>query len=83
MDKQFCSYYQVGLPIEKIWFVVGVFRNEDHIAFERAMPNQPGVLEFFVPTGQEAAFVELIKILQSKAYVLWCEKKPNRLELEN
>jgi len=78
VKKEYCSYYQAGLVVEKTWFVVGALRNEDHLAFERALENQTDILEFFVPVSQEACFVDLMQHFQSKGYITWLEKKTNR-----
>jgi len=75
-----CSYYQAHVLVEKTWFIVGVFRNEDHIAFERTSDDRHDILEFFVPKDQEADFLTLIGMLQKRGYILSLEKLPNRLE---
>jgi|WetSurMetagenome_2_1015567.scaffolds.fasta_scaffold1198522_2 hypothetical protein len=76
--KQCCSYYQAKVDKEKTWFVVGTFRNEDHVAFERAIEGQTEILEFFVPQDQEDYFLILIQRLKEMGYILWFEKKDNR-----
>jgi hypothetical protein len=78
MQKQYCSYYQAQLERTKTWFVVGSLRNEDHIAFERAVDGQVGLFEFLVPQDQEQAFLHLMQYFLNHGHVLWLEKKPNR-----
>jgi len=78
MEKQYCSYYQARVLKEKTWFVVGMFRNEDHVAFERTMDGRPEILEFFVPESQETEFLWLMQALQKRGYVLGLEKLKNR-----
>lgn len=78
MEKQYCFYYQAVVDRKKTWFVVANFRNEDHIAFERAIEGQTNVFEFFVPREQEVYFLDLMQKLMAQGYVLWFEKKSNR-----
>jgi hypothetical protein len=78
MNTEHCLYYQAGVKREKTWFVVGALRNEDHVAFERALENQQDTIEFLVPPSQENNFLEFIAQLQQYGVVLWFEKQPNR-----
>lgn len=82
MIKQYCEYYQARVKRETTWFVVGCFRNEDHIAFERTLDKQSEILEFFVPKGQEFFFLDLMSYMKRKGYVLQLEKHANRMEQE-
>jgi hypothetical protein len=79
MHKEYCTYYQARVEKNKTWFMVGSFRNDDHIAFERAFEGQTDLFEFFVPVDQEKYFLHLIQCLQKRGVVLEFEKKPNRL----
>jgi hypothetical protein len=81
MKKDYCLYYQAGVTREKTWFVVGALRNEDHVAFERAMEGQQNTLEFLVPTDQESSFIEFVTHLQQCGFLLWFKKQANRFEL--
>ncbi len=62
---------------EKIWFAVGVLRNDDHICFERALDKQAGTFEFFVPPLQKVAFERLMNELVAAGVVLWFESQEN------
>ncbi len=79
MNKEYCSYYQARVRVEKTWFIVGVFRNEDHIAFERTLDGDHSILEFFVPVDQEQNFLQIIQSLQKRGYIYSCERLENRL----
>lgn len=70
-----CAYYHGYLVREKIWFVVGLLRNEDHLCFERALDKKDGSFEFFVPYGQEELFVRIMTHLQELGCVTSFEKK--------
>ena len=76
--KNYCSYYQAVLKRNRIWFVVGVLRNEDHVVFERACEGNTSTFEFFVPTGQEQRFLDVMKTFQESGEVSQLEKLPNR-----
>lgn len=60
MQNSTCFYYQATIDRSKTWFVVGVLRNEDHIAFDRSMNPKLGIFEFFVPADQEVRFLQII-----------------------
>lgn len=83
MQKEYCQYYHVGVCKEKTWFIVGCFRNEDHVVFERTLASNHEILEFFVPDGQEAFFLDMMGYMQRKGLVYWIEKKPNRMQQED
>lgn len=74
-----CEYYQAIVDVPNTWFVFGVIRSEDNLAFERTIEGNPSLLEFFVTKGQEAEFLDLMNYLINLGYILSIEKKPNRL----
>lgn len=71
-----CLYYQGYLVREKIWFVVGMLRNEDHLCFERTVDKHTNLFEFFVPAGNEKAFIHLMDYCVEQGYIFGLEKKP-------
>ena len=73
----YCHYYQAQIVKEKIWFVVGCLKAEDHLAFERATQQTPN-FEFFVPPGKKNEFLRFINYMQQQGYVANLEEKPNR-----
>ncbi|MBY0353094.1 hypothetical protein K2W90_01900 [Candidatus Babeliales bacterium] len=76
----YCKYYQAQVLKEKTWLVIGVFRNEDNVAFARALEGRRNVIEFFVPDSQEEQFLHVIDCLMEKGAILSCEEKPNRIK---
>ncbi|MBD3231651.1 hypothetical protein GF322_03235 [Candidatus Dependentiae bacterium] len=74
-----CEYYQVKTQKVKTWFVVGCFRNEDNLAFERTLDLQNSILEFFVPPNYNDQFLNIINWLINKKYILNIKKMENRL----
>ena len=74
-----CQYYQATVVKKRAWFVSGCFRNEDHVAFARALDGSSTVFEFFVPKDQEERFLALINFLQEDGAVVSYEQKENRI----
>jgi hypothetical protein len=79
MEKKFCLYYQAHVDKKSTLFVGGIFRNEDHLAFMRALEENSEIQEFFVPEDLEERFLYLIDCLISMGYVRSLQKLPNRL----
>lgn len=75
----YCQYYHARVNVRKTWFIGGVFRNEDYVAFERTLAGSNDVIEFFVPGSQEEEFLHLMDYLMKNGYVYQLEKKHNRL----
>lgn len=80
MARQYCEYYQGILRRDKIWFVTGCLRNQDNVAFDRALEKKNNLFEFFVPTGYESDFLALMEFFSRKGYLISLEKKPNRIQ---
>ena len=77
----YCLYYQAKMINKPMaWFISGCFRNEDHVAFVRALDKSGEVFEFFVPESQEPRFLSLMAALGKKGLVEIPEKKENRLK---
>jgi len=79
----YCEYYHAQTLKKKTWFVVGCFRNEDNLVFERTVDLEKSVLEFFVPQDNEERFLDVMNYLKKNGYVLSLEKLPNRLAKSN
>ena len=75
----YCEYYQAKVVKDKIWFIAGCLRNEDHLVFERALARHNNVLEYFVTKDREEEFLDYMKHFQKLGYVLALEKMPNRM----
>ena len=76
-QEKYSLFYRVKITVEKTWFVVGVFRNEDYLAFERTSEEDNATLDFFVPHACEEQFVSIIYALRDKGYVIAYEKAVN------
>ena len=75
------SYYQVMVPRDRIWFVTGCLRNEDHWTFDRALEGTTNVLEVFVAPSYEEAFCALMDFFRMNGEIFSYEKLPNRFEI--
>ncbi len=75
----YCLYFQAKINVRMTWFIGGVFRNEDYVAFERTLSGSNDILEFFVPPAQEKTFLFLIDYLCRNGYVYSINRLPNRL----
>ncbi len=76
----YCDYYQVRVNVRYTWFIGGVFRNDEYIAFERTLDGSNEILEFFVVPGHEKQFFHLMGYLKEHAYVYEVTKMENRLK---
>ena len=76
----FCEYYHAKVVKNKIWFVAGCLRSEEHLVFERALEGHDNVIEYFVTKDQEEEFLDLMRYFQDQGYVLSLEKMPNRIQ---
>lgn len=76
----YCQYYQALVNVRKTWFIGGVFRNEDYVAFERTLEGTNDTIEFFVPASQEEEFLSLMNYLMKYGYVYKFQKMQNRLQ---
>lgn len=75
----YCQYYQALVNVPKTWFIGGIFRSQDYVAFERTLEGTNDIIEFFVPASQEESFLSLMEYLVKHGYVYKFEKMPNRL----
>ncbi len=74
-----CVYYQANVDKKRAWFVMGVFRNEDNVAFVRALDGRSDKFEFFVPRGLVEEFLHAAKYLTTHGYIDGLEQMKNRL----
>jgi hypothetical protein len=76
----YCNYYLAKSCKEKTWFVVGCFRNEENLVFERTLDKTESLLEFFVTPECEEQFLKIMEYLQKTGYILELKKLENRLK---
>ena len=62
-----CLYYQAYIPSHLVVSFTALFRSmEDHLAFERIDNKHSHIFEFFVPSGMENRFLDVMDILQKE-----------------
>ena len=74
----YSKYYKVKILKEKMWFVSGCFRNEDNLAFARALETEKDTFEFFVTTEMENQFLQLTHLLEKQGCILSIHEDKNR-----
>jgi hypothetical protein len=75
----YSSYYQAHVVRKKVWFVIGLLRNEDGLAFPRTYDPKNNIIELFVSPWYEEKVTDLLSYLQEEGSVISFEKKENRL----
>ncbi len=78
-ENKICKYYQARVDKKRAWFVMGVFRNEDNVAFVRALDGRSDRFEFFVPEGLIQEFLCATNYLTAHGYIDGLEEFENRL----
>ena len=79
----YCNYFTATLEKRMTWFVTGALRNEDDLAFDRALDSKNDLFEFFVPPKQEDRFVAFMQYFIDHGFVRNFEKKENRMIKED
>lgn len=82
MDELYCQYYQAQVVSQTAWFVVGYFKSEEHLVFERAFENT-NTFEFFIPAAYEENFCLIMQSLQRAGYIESFIKMDNRIQQEH
>lgn len=77
MQTILCRYFQARVDKKRAWFVMGVFRNEDNVAFVRALDGSSTQFEFLVPAGFIEQFMVAASYLEQHGYI------SDLVELEN
>lgn len=75
----YCVYYQAYVQSSYCWFLVGVLRSFEHMAFDRTLDKSQSLFEFFVPLGQQEHFLELMQYFIEQGIVTSFQLKTNRL----
>jgi len=76
----YCLYYQAYVKRELCWFLVGVLRSYEHMAFDRTIDKQKSIFEFFVPQGMQEQFEELMDRFLTMGIVTSYFQLENRLK---
>ena len=79
INAQYCLFYRITVTIQTTWFVVGIFRNEDHLAFERTNEEDNSQLDFFVPEACKDDFLGIVSALHAQGHILSYQQLTNPL----
>ena len=75
----YCQYYQAHVVEKEAWFLTGVLRSFEHLAFDRTLDKETSTFEFFVTEDLEPMFLILMSSLQEQGVISSLTKMPNRL----
>jgi len=75
----YCNYYQARVCPKECWFLTGILRSFEHLAFDRTIDAKTSTFEFFVPEGNDEHFVQLMHYFEKEGIVTGLIKMPNRL----
>ena len=67
-------YYQAHVERKLSWLLSGVMKSVEHVAFDRTLDKQKGIVEFFVPVSMEETFLQIMDYLKKEQVVLSLEK---------
>lgn len=76
----YSKYYTAKSLKSMTWFVFGVFRNEENVAFGRTLDKKESLLEFFVSPNYEAHFLKVANCLIKNGYLFELKESENRLK---
>ena len=80
MENRYSLYYQAQVDKTHTWQVTALLRSHEHVAFDRTLNKETGLIEFFVSPANEAIFLEVMHYFEHKGLVHNLMKLPNRLE---
>lgn len=78
MKQKYCQYYIAHVKPKDCWFVVGVLKSYEHMAFDRTLDAASSLFEFFVPHSMEALFLDLMQVFIKDGMVADLQKTKNR-----
>jgi hypothetical protein len=82
MSMPYCIYYQAHVRREDSWFVTGVLRSFEYMAFDRTINVEESIFEFFVPLLMQPYFLSIMHSLQEDGLISNLQELPNRLRDE-
>jgi len=75
----YCLYYQAHVKKEWCWFLVGILRSYEHLAFDRTINKEKSIFEFYVPQSMQPYFEDLMDYFLKEGVITSCEQMENRL----
>ena len=80
---EFCLYYQAHVRKERAWFLVGILKSFEHMAFDRTIDKENSIFEFFVPSSMKNHFESLMHFFMKEKIITSFSEMPNRLMDKN
>lgn len=74
-----CLYYQAQVDRKYCWFLVGILKSFEHMAFDRTIDKEKSIFEFYVPSCMKIYFEPLMDYFIKEGIVFDLKKLPNRL----
>ena len=78
MNSLYSLYYQAYVDKTHTWQVTAILRSYEHVAFDRTLDTETGLIEFFVAPAYETVFLEVMHHFEQKGLVSNLVKLPNR-----
>jgi len=75
----YCLYYQAQVKKEWCWFLVGILRSYEHLAFDRTIDKKKSIFEFYVPQAMKPYFENLMSYFLKEGVITSLEQMENRL----
>jgi len=80
MNNLYSLYYQAHVDRTQTWQVTAILRSYEHVAFDRTLDPETGLIEFFVAPAYESVFLCVMHHFVDKGLVSNLVKLPNRFE---
>ena len=77
---EYCLYYQAQVKRKDCWFLVGVLRSFEHMAFDRTIDKKNSIFEFFVSPYMKEDFEHLMNYFLKEGIITNFQELENRLK---
>ena len=79
----FGIYFQAHVPPASCFFVIGLLKSYEHIAFARTFDVDQSIVEFFVTLETKAIFLSIMEEFSRHNLLFNLKELPNRLMHES
>ena len=74
-----CLYYQAHVNRKLVWFLVGILKSYENMAFDRTIDKENSIFEFYVPEDMKSYFEHLMDYFIKEGIMSDLKTLPNRL----
>lgn len=78
-EKNVCIYYQAAVKRDECWKLTALLRSFEHVCFDRTVDKEKSVFEFFVPSGMESIFLNIMEHFKLIGLISDLQQLPNRM----